>query len=95
MTSLRKVLRRMASIGLLLGFQGFGALAGVASVLLLTTLLGIEEFGRYAWALSVASLAALFLQMGLPTTILKTYAPLDLRASLRPWGTACGHLRAS
>ena len=76
--------RLFSTAGALLAFQGAGAALGVVSVLVLTALLGAEAFGVYAWALSMAGLLGLGLQAGLPMTILKTFAPLELQSRPMP-----------
>jgi len=68
-------LRVLTSI---VGLQGMGAVLSFAVVLSLTSILGTEGFGRYIWVVSIGSMLALFLEMGLPTTIIKRFAPLDL-----------------
>lgn len=68
----------LRAIGSIVGMQIFGAGAGFLVVLVLTAALGAEGYGRYAWVISMAGVGALLLQRGLPTTLVKRFAPLDL-----------------
>lgn len=69
------VLKALFSIVIL---QGLGAAFAFATVLVLTAVLGAEGYGLYVWVVSAAGVIALLIQRGLPTTIVKEYAPLDL-----------------
>lgn len=68
----------LKAISSIVAMQIFGAGATLAVVLVLTAALGPEGYGRYVWVVSMGGVAALLLQRGLPTTLVKTYAPLDL-----------------
>ena len=59
--------------------QGAGAALLFTSVLVLTTALGTELYGRYAWVVAGGGIVSLIVQHGLPTTIVKRFAPLDLK----------------
>ncbi|MGX9357533.1 hypothetical protein ACS3SW_20825 [Roseobacteraceae bacterium S113] len=62
----------------IVGLQILGALTSLCAILILTATLGIEGYGRYVWIVAMGEVAGLILQRGLPTTIVKTYAPLHL-----------------
>ena len=67
-----------------LAVQGGGAVFSFALVLVLAATLGPEGYGVYAWILSMGTIGGLLLQAGLPVTILKKYAPLDLNDEHQP-----------
>lgn len=69
------MLRALSSIVVL---QALGAAFALATVILLTSALGADGYGRYIWIISAAGIGSLVLQRGQPTTLLKKYAPLDL-----------------
>lgn len=62
----------------MVGLQAGGALLSFGVVLALTAALGPDGYGRYAWVVSMSGMGALFLQIGLPTTIIKKFSPLDV-----------------
>ncbi|MBY6115415.1 oligosaccharide flippase family protein [Mameliella alba] len=68
----------------IVGLQGVGAGLSFAVVLALTAILGPENYGRYVWVVSIGSVLALMFEMGLPTTIIKRFAPLDLSTVIGP-----------
>ncbi|MEM9311121.1 MAG: hypothetical protein AAGA34_06710 [Pseudomonadota bacterium] len=61
--------------------QGAGAALLFTSVLVLTYALGPELYGRYAWVVAGGGILSLVVQYGLPTTIVKSFAPLDLKGA--------------
>lgn len=71
------VLRALSSIVVL---QAIGAVLSFGLVIALTAVMGTSGYGVFAWTLSMGYLGALVLQAGLPITIVKRYAPLDLAA---------------
>lgn len=60
--------------------QGVGAVLLFVSVLIITKALGPELYGRYAWVVAGGGILSLLIQHGLPTTIVKNFAPLDLKS---------------
>ncbi len=69
------MLRALSSIVVL---QALGAAFALATVILLTSALGADVYGRYIWIISAAGIGSLVLQRGQPTTLIKKHAPLDL-----------------
>lgn len=63
---------------IMIALQAIGAALMFASILVITGVLGPAAYGRYAFVVSAGGILALLLQRGLPTTILKSFAPLDL-----------------
>ncbi|MBU3007657.1 lipopolysaccharide biosynthesis protein [Cobetia amphilecti] len=70
-----RTLKALSSIVLV---QGLGAGLSLIFFLILTKLLGAEEFGKYVWVISISGIIALLVQLGLPTSIVKKFAPLSL-----------------
>ncbi|WP_404324955.1 oligosaccharide flippase family protein [Cobetia sp. UIB-001] len=68
----------------LVSIQGFGALLSLVYVVILTSVLGTENFGKYAWVVSIGGVLSLIFQRGLPTSILKIYAPFDISSLKSP-----------
>lgn len=62
----------------MVGIQSVGAALSFLSVLFLAAALGPEIYGLYAWIVSIGSVGSLLVQRGLPTTILKLFAPISL-----------------
>jgi O-antigen/teichoic acid export membrane protein len=74
----------LKAISSIVGLQIVGAGTTVLVVLVMTGALGPEGYGRYAWVISMGGVGALILQRGLPVTMIKRFAPLDLRTLERP-----------
>lgn len=73
----------LKSIGSMLAIQVFGAGTAFLTVLVLAGVMGPESYGRYAWVISMAGIISVLLQRGLPATIVKHFAPLDLDGVVR------------
>jgi O-antigen/teichoic acid export membrane protein len=69
--------------------QGVGILVALALSVVLARLLGVTEFGIYSYALSIATLLAVPVQLGLPTLIVRDTARLkqakETRQMYRLW----------
>lgn len=62
----------------MVGIQAMGAILSFVSVIALTAALGTENYGKYAWIVSIGSVGSLLIQRGLPTTIVKRFSPISL-----------------
>ncbi|HEX4954127.1 MAG TPA: oligosaccharide flippase family protein [Thermoanaerobaculia bacterium] len=70
--------------------SGVGALVGVASHMLLARLLGVEAFGRYSYAWTVASLLVIVATLGFDTAQVRFVASYRVSGE---WGRLAGLLR--
>lgn len=71
-------------VGSIVALQVFGAGTTFLAILVVAGALGPDGYGRYAWVISMGGVGALLLQRGLPTTLIKRFAPLDLDALVPP-----------
>ncbi|MGI3212206.1 lipopolysaccharide biosynthesis protein [Roseovarius tibetensis] len=74
-------LRAVTSI---VALQILGAATALLVVMVVVGALGPDGYGRYAWVLSIGGVGALLLQRGLPMTLIKRFAPLDMDALAPP-----------